>query len=106
MTGRSPEVAATRRGFTAVDGRWRYAGALTFDDAAEVFAASQAMALPPGGVVDFTAMTHADSSALAVVIALKRRAAAEGRALSAKGLPPSLHSLAVVYGVENLLDRA
>ena len=64
------------------------------------------MALPPDGVVDFTAMTHADSSALAVVIALKRRAAAEGRALSATGLPSSLHSLAVVYGVENLLDRA
>jgi phospholipid transport system transporter-binding protein len=91
-------------GFTVTDGGWRYAGALTFDDAAGVFAASQATPLPASGVVDFAGMTHADSSVLAIVIALRRRAAAEGRALSATGLPASLHSLAVVYGVENLLD--
>ena len=34
---------------------------------------------------------------------LKRRAAAEGRTLAIEGLPQSLHSLAVVYGVEDLL---
>ena len=104
MIERPTEDAARGRGLAAVDDRWRYTGALTFDDAAEVFAASKAMPLPASGIVDFTGMTHADSSALAVVIALKRRATVEGRALAATGLPSSLQSLAVVYGVENLLD--
>jgi len=90
--------------FTNAADAWRFEGALTFDDAASVFAASHGVALPAGGVVDFSRMTRADSAALAVVIALKRRAAAEGRVLSFEHLPPSLRSLAVVYGVENLID--
>lgn len=81
---------------------WRFQGALTFDDAAQVFEASAAVPLPADGI-DFSGMTRADSSALAVVIALRRRAAAEGRALSLHNLPPSLRSLAVVYGVEELI---
>ena len=83
---------------------WRFEGALTFDDAAQVFAASRDATLPARNVADFSGMTRADSSALAVVIALKRRAAAEGRTLSVDHLPPSLRSLAVVYGVEHLID--
>ena len=90
--------------FTQADGAWRFEGALTFDDAARVFDASRALPLPAGNVADFSVMTRADSSALAVVIALKRRAAAEGRTLSVENLPASLRSLAVVYGVENLID--
>jgi len=82
---------------------WRFEGALTFDDAADVFAASRALPLPPRAL-DFSGMARADSSALAVVIALKRRAAAEGRPLAIVNLPASLRSLAVVYGVENLID--
>jgi phospholipid transport system transporter-binding protein len=69
-----------------------------------VFAASGAFALPANGSVDFSALTRADSAALAVMIALKRRAAAQGSALSIDGVPASLRSLAVVYGVENLID--
>jgi len=90
--------------FTNAGDAWRFEGALTFDDAAQVFAASRAAPLPSSNVADFSGMTRADSSALAVVIALKRRAAAEGRALSVDYLPASLRSLAVVYGVENLID--
>ncbi|MDQ2916339.1 MAG: STAS domain-containing protein [Pseudomonadota bacterium] len=91
-------------GFTTSEKGWCYAGTLTFDDAADVFAASKAMPLPANGIVDFSAMLHADSAALAIIIALKRRATAEGRALSATGLPSTLRSLAVVYGVDHLLD--
>jgi phospholipid transport system transporter-binding protein len=91
-------------GFTASASGWHFSGALTLDDAAGIFDASAQTPLPANGVVDFSGMRHADSAALAIVIALKRRAAAEGRALSATGLPASLHSLAVVYGVDGLLD--
>jgi len=90
--------------FSASGEGWRFAGALTFDNAAQVFASSGALALPANGSVDFSAITRADSAALAVMIALKRRAATQGSALSIEGLPASLRSLAVVYGVENLID--
>jgi phospholipid transport system transporter-binding protein len=87
----------------AENDRWRLMGALTFDDAATVFDASKSIALPASNVVDLSGLTQADSSALAVVLAIKRRAASEGRALAVEGVPSSLRSLAVVYGVADLL---
>jgi phospholipid transport system transporter-binding protein len=98
-----PAATASVGEFAPSNGGWLFAGALTFDDAADVLRASQALPLPANGVVDFSGMTHADSAALAVVIALKRRANGEGRPLSVRRLPASLQSLAVVYGVENLI---
>jgi phospholipid transport system transporter-binding protein len=91
-------------GFTVTENRWSFAGALTLDDAAAVLDAAKSLALPVSGIVDFHGMMHADSAALAVIIALRRRAAAESRTLTITGLPSSLRSLAVVYGVENLVD--
>ena len=103
MNAASPDAAPATGAF-AVSGRgWGFSGALTFDDAAVVLQASRALALPEAATVDMSALTHADSAALAVLIALKRRAAAEGRTLTIVGLPRSLHSLAVVYGIEDLL---
>jgi phospholipid transport system transporter-binding protein len=99
-----PDDAEAIGGFTVSDAGWHFAGGLTLDGAASIFAASKETRLPANGVVDFSGLLHADSAALAIIIALKRRAATEGRALSATGLPASLRSLAVVYGVENLLD--
>jgi phospholipid transport system transporter-binding protein len=90
--------------FSASNEGWIFAGALTLDDAADVLDASKDLALPASGVVDFSGLMHADSAALAVMMALKRRAAVENRTLTMRGLPGSLHSLAVAYGVENLLD--
>ena len=101
--GARGDAALPPQTFTASDTGWRFVGALTFDDAAGVLEASRAIALPDTGVVDMSGLTHADSAALAVVIALKRRAAAEGRMLAIEGMPPSLHSLALAYGVEDLI---
>ena len=53
-------------------------GALTFADAASVLAATHAMSLPREGVVDCAGIVVADSAAVSVLLALKRRAAAEG----------------------------
>lgn len=103
----APESAAAQGGaFSIVDGGWAFGGALTLDDAAEVLESSQALALPERGVVDFGGLMQADSAALAVMMALKRRAATEGRTLTLIGLPASLRSLAVVYGVEHFLVDA
>jgi phospholipid transport system transporter-binding protein len=103
MQGAQGDTAPESGTFTASGGRWRFTGALTFDDAAEVLEGARSIALPDTGVVDMSGLEHADSAALAVVMALRRRAAAEGRTLAIEGMPQSLHSLAVAYGVEDLL---
>lgn len=90
-------------GFTATDAGWRYAGDLTLANAAAVLQASSALPLPSGGRVDIGGLRHADSAALAVLIALKRRAAIEGVALTVVGVPQPLRSLAAVYGVDELI---
>ena len=96
------DAVATGR-FSASNDGWLFAGALTFDDAAAVLEASQALPLPASGVVDFSGLMHADSAALAVMIALKRRGTEEGRTLAIRNIPPSLRSLAAVYGIDDLL---
>ena len=88
----------------AVDGdRWTFSGELTFDDATSVLASAAALPLPPSGVVDLSGVAHADSAALAVLLALRRRAAAEGRRLAFASVPPMLDSLARVYGIEEIV---
>ena len=101
MIARPP--AAADGGFAATAAGWTFNGALTFADAAAVFGASRGLALPKDGVVDLAGLAHADSSALAVMVALKRRAHAEGAALSFVSIPPGILALARVYGVEELL---
>jgi phospholipid transport system transporter-binding protein len=99
----APSASASRGAFTAAGAGWRFEGALTLDDAAQVLEATRTMPLPEDGGIDFAGLTQADSSALAVIIALKRRGASEGRVLSIAALPDSLRSLAVVYGVDDLI---
>lgn len=96
-------TAVPEGGFAAADGRWTFAGTLTFADAAAVFEASRELPLPSAGVVDLAGLEHADSSALAVMMALSRRAAVNGARLKFTSIPPGLRALAYVYGVDDLL---
>ena len=92
-------------GAFAADGDgWRFSGALTFDDATAVLAAAQALPLPASGRIDMSRLAHADSAGLAVLLALKRRAAAERRTIVFEGMPPVLASLARVYGIEDIVS--
>jgi len=95
-----PDVAGA---FAAEGDRWTFQGVLTFDDAMAVVRATDRLALPASNTVDLRGMAHADSSALAVLLALRRRAEAEGRKLAFVGVPPMLDSLARVYGVDALI---
>lgn len=60
--------------------------------------ASAAVALDASGVQSF------DSAGLALLLACRRAAQAQGRSLRVQGWTPSLQSLAQVYGVMPLLD--
>ncbi|HVE48392.1 MAG TPA: STAS domain-containing protein [Casimicrobiaceae bacterium] len=84
--------------------RWIYEGGLTFDNAAEVVEAALELPLPKSGRVDLEKLDPADSSALAALFALKRRAHGQRKSLVFERMPPGLASLAKVYGVEEILD--
>ena len=96
---------ALRAGFSAdaAGARWRYNGALTFANASRVFAAALAMPLPTAGEVDLSGAIGVDSAAVAVLLALRRRAADEGKPLSFTHVPAALSALADLYSVEDLL---
>ena len=106
LHGVSGQIAPGTFRASADGTRWSFAGALTMDTAAAALEASHDLRWPSSGVVDFAGLEQADSAALAVMIELKRRGEAEGRALSLSGVPATLASLAVVYGVETLVKAA
>jgi len=97
--------AAPARGFVADAGgaRWSYQGPLTFDEAGSALTASNALALPRDGEVDLAGIGAFDSAAVAVLVAIARRAAREGRTLRFAGLPTGLRALAALYGVQEFL---
>jgi phospholipid transport system transporter-binding protein len=84
-------------------GQWTYVGRLTFANAGPVLRATEAVALPADGEVDLEGMGAIDSSAVAVLLALKRRAEGEGKPLRFVRVPAPLAALAEVYGVESIL---
>ncbi len=84
-------------------GRWLATGGITFANATTVLESSRALPLPSAGVVDCGALHPVDSAGVAVLLAVKRRALAEGRALAFENITSSLHTLANLYGVEEFL---
>ena len=87
-----------------VDGeRWLPTGSLTMDCVATVLAASIEAPLPVTGIVDLQRVDAVDSAGVALLLAWKRRAAAEAKPLTFVHMPASLASLAKLYDVEDLL---
>jgi len=56
-------------------------------------------------VVNATPLQRFDSSALAVLLELRRTCIQAGKTLEVQGLPPHLGDLASLYGIEGLLPR-
>lgn len=54
-------------------------------------------------VIDASALSHFDSSAIAVLLECRRVALASGKTFATKGLPARLLQLAGLYGVDQLL---
>ena len=57
-------------------------------------------------VVDATALSRFDSSALAVLLELRRTCLRAGKTLVVQGQPQHLSDLATLYGIEALLPSA
>ena len=56
--------------------------------------------------IDLGAVSAADSTAVAALVAWRREAVQQGVALSFSNIPANLHSLAALYGVGDLLQAA
>lgn len=56
--------------------------------------------------IDLSAVKRCDSSAVALVLAWERAARAQGRDIELSGVPPSLKSLAALYGVDSLIPSS
>jgi phospholipid transport system transporter-binding protein len=54
-------------------------------------------------VADASALTHFDSSALAVLLECRREALTQGKTFSVRDMPADLRKLASLYGVAGLL---
>lgn len=99
------DACATENPHFAAGDRWLLAGALTVDTAAGVLESSRKAALPQTGIVDLGGLETVDSAAVAVLLAWRRRAGAEGVTLLFTGTPASLSALADLYGVEELISH-
>lgn len=55
-------------------------------------------------LVDFSAVSEADSAALALLLDWMRTAQASGRVLRHTGMPLGMRSLAALYGVDELIS--
>jgi len=86
-----------------VGDRWEVSGAMTMDSVAQLLNASKALAAPQAGVVDLGHVQRLDSAGVSLLLAWKRRAVAEGKTLRFTRVPPSMTSLAQLYGVEEML---
>ena len=86
-----------------IGARWIYVGALSYANAGAVLAAAVRLPLPTTGEIDLADIDAVDSTAVAVLVALKRHAAEEGRPLTFVNVPAALTALADLYGVEEIL---
>ena len=105
MSKRAPATVDFDAGFAPDPhgARWKYRGPLTFAIAGPVLAATTEVALPTEGEVDLEDVGAIDSSAVAVLLALKRRAETEQKPLRFSRVPAALVALAEVYGVASIL---
>jgi phospholipid transport system transporter-binding protein len=76
---------------------------LTFQTARSALARGLAALRAGQTVFDLSSVKLSDSSGVAVLLEMQRQARKAGVTVQFINLPVSLHSLAILYGVENLL---
>jgi len=99
---------AAKRDVAPVDGVLALTGALSFETLPAILEQSARYAersdTPQHLVIDFSAITGVDSSAVALLLEWRRRAAELGKRVEYVNLPPNLLALAQLYGVEELIQ--
>ena len=89
----------------SADGRLLVKSAMTLESARALQEAGRALLATGAVVFDFSEVVEADSSAIAIMLDWLRQGKALGVAVSFAGIPPTVHSLADLYGVAELLPQ-
>ena len=87
-------------GITQEANRWLISGDLIIDHVTQVVNASKALSFVSPAQLDFSKVTDVDTSAVSLILELKRRANAEKVELSLVNVPDNLTSLMQLYGVD------
>lgn len=80
---------------------WAPVGALTFDSASSLL---RELEQQQPSRVNLAAVTEADSTALALLVALARRVSGQGGPLQIEAVPKGIAALIDLYGVGELFD--
>jgi phospholipid transport system transporter-binding protein len=81
-------------------------GPLTIANAAQLAEEGRRMFIAERVTVDLAGVTEVDSAAVSLLLEWRRAAASANRQIEFLHLPANLKSLAVLYGVAELLDEA
>ncbi len=91
---------------TVSDNIFSPAGPFTQATASRFLEEGKSRAAKSDLLIDFSAVTEADSSVLAVLFACMREAQRTGHIISVHALPKGVQSLAKLYGIDTLLPIA
>lgn len=78
-------------------------GALTLNEARQALLEGEQALAQGVTVFDLIQVTQVDSSALSLIMSWQRKAQENSRPLSFRNIPDSLHSLARLYGLADLI---
>jgi phospholipid transport system transporter-binding protein len=84
-------------------GEFRVEGPVTMANVEALIEQGRAAFTGPETKVDLGAVTEVDSTAVSMLLQWVREASAHGRRLTFRNLNPNIHSLAVLYGVADLI---
>mgnify|MGYP000945785250 FL=1 len=90
----------------SANGRLRVDCAMVTDNARRLLDLGRAKIVSGEQIVDLSAVSDADSSAVAVMLGWLRHAALNGAVIRFAGVPAGVLSLAELYGVSDLLPLA
>ena len=88
---------------TCKDGRCQVEGPITMGNVTAVLAESARLFEGAAVVVDLAGVTDVDSAAVSLLLEWRRAAAKASRRIDSRTCPPSLTSLAELYGVSHLI---
>jgi phospholipid transport system transporter-binding protein len=91
---------------SCVDGRCALQGPVTMATAPQVLEESARVFSGAHIVVDLAGVTEVDSAAVSLLLEWRRQARTANRTIEFANVPVNLQSLAVLYGVSELLARA
>lgn len=83
---------------------WQLSGELLMDNANAVLSESAILPMENQLTIDFSNITNIDTSALALMIEWMRRAKLEFCLVNFTHVPDNLKSLALLYGVDQILN--